>query len=120
MLELSQTCPEKGNDASEVPAVMTLLWKNDSNGGVDSVGKKKRSPSKTKGFTVGMDVALDGACAYNAFLLARVFGFGVRVSAEMTLFGEGAVEKDAESMEGSAVEVRISFMATSVGERGTH
>lgn len=103
MLKFSQACPEKGDDAGEVPAVVTLLRENDSHGGVDGVGKKKGSLSEAEGSAVGMDVALNGACAFNAFLLAYMFRIGVRVSTEMTLFGEGAVEKDAECMEGSAV-----------------
>jgi hypothetical protein len=112
VLELSQACPEESDDASEVATVMAFLRKNDGNGGVDGIRKEERRPSKTECFAVSVDVAFDGAGAGNTFLLALSFGSGVRVAAEMAFFGESAVEKNAECMEGSTIELCVSFQNT--------
>lgn len=109
VLEFSQTCPEEGDDAGEVTAVVSLLGENDGDRGVHSIGKKERRPSETERSSVSMDITLDGMGACNALLFARTFGGGVRVATEVAFLGKGAVEKDAKSMEGSAVRLYVSF-----------
>lgn len=92
-----------------MPTIVSLLGKDDGDRGVNCIRKKEGRPSETESSTVSLDVVFDGSGAFDTFLLARTFGFGVRVAAEMAFFGKSAVEKDAESMECGAAELRVSI-----------
>ena len=104
MLHFAEASPKEGDDASEIASIMTLLRKNNGDGGIDCVAKKEWCSSEAEGSAVSVDITLDGECAGNAFLLAHAFSAKVGVAAEMALLGQGTVQQDTESMISGTME----------------
>lgn len=92
MLQLSEASPEKGDDAGEVASIVTFLWKDDGDRRINSVAKYEGCLPQAEGFAVCMDVTLNGKGTGNALLFAHVLSIRIGVAAQMSLFGQGAMQ----------------------------
>jgi len=103
MLHFAEASPEEGDDASKIASIMTLLRKDNGNGGIYCIAKKEWCSSEAEGSAISVDVALDGECAGNTFLLAHAFSTQVGVTAEMALLGQGTVQQNTKGVISGAI-----------------